>query len=55
MTRLHYVHDPLCGWCWAASPLVQAARELVPVQAHAGGLFMDDARRSMGAEWRADL
>lgn len=18
---LHYVHDPLCGWCYAASPL----------------------------------
>lgn len=55
VTRLHYVHDPLCGWCWAASPLVQAARELMPVQAHAGGLFMDGARRPMGAEWRAHV
>ena len=53
VSRLHYLHDPLCGWCWAASPLIQAARELLPVQAHAGGLFMDGSCRSMGAEWRA--
>ena len=53
VSQLHYVHDPLCGWCWAASPLVQAARELLPVQAHGGGLFMGDARRTMGPEWRA--
>ena len=33
VSRLHYLHDPLCGWCWAASPLIQAARELLPVQA----------------------
>ncbi|RZL35340.1 MAG: DsbA family protein [Rubrivivax sp.] len=50
---MHYLHDPLCGWCWAASPLIQAARELLPVEAHAGGLFMDGSRRSMGPEWRA--
>lgn len=53
VSRLHYVHDPLCGWCWAESPLIQAARELLPVQAHAGGLFLDDSRRTMGADWRA--
>lgn len=53
VSRLHYVHDPLCGWCWAAAPLIQAARELLPVQAHAGGLFLDDSRRTMGADWRA--
>ncbi|WP_035715634.1 DsbA family protein [Azorhizobium doebereinerae] len=39
--RLHYIYDPLCGWCYAAAPLVAAAAaapdvELVP---HAGGLF----------------
>ncbi len=22
---LHYVYDPLCGWCYAAEPLVRAA------------------------------
>ena len=25
---LHYIHDPLCGWCYAASPLVAAARQM---------------------------
>ncbi len=23
---LHYIYDPLCGWCYGAAPLVQAAR-----------------------------
>lgn len=47
---LHYVYDPLCGWCYAAESLVQAAAERVPVHLHAGGLFArgplnDDLRR----------
>ncbi|WP_207477099.1 DsbA family protein [Arenibaculum pallidiluteum] len=25
MTALTFVHDPLCGWCYGASPLVRAA------------------------------
>jgi putative protein-disulfide isomerase len=41
---LHYIHDPLCGWCYGASPLVQAARGVLPVQAHGGGM-MAGARR----------
>jgi putative protein-disulfide isomerase len=41
---LHYIHDPLCGWCYGASPLVQAARSVLPVQAHGGGM-MSGARR----------
>jgi putative protein-disulfide isomerase len=53
VNRLHYVHDPLCGWCWAAAPLIEAARGLLPVQAHGGGLFMGHSRRTMGADWRA--
>ena len=23
---LHYIYDPLCGWCYGAKPLVQAAQ-----------------------------
>jgi putative protein-disulfide isomerase len=42
--KLHYIHDPLCGWCYGASPLVQAARSVLPVQAHGGGM-MAGARR----------
>ena len=26
MTTLHYIYDPLCGWCYGAAPLVEAAR-----------------------------
>lgn len=49
---LHYVYDPLCGWCYAAESLVQAAAELVPVQLHAGGLF---ARGSISEDLRRHI
>lgn len=38
---LHYIYDPLCGWCYGAEPLVRAAI-LVPdltLTLHAGGLW----------------
>ena len=25
---LHAIYDPLCGWCYAAAPLLAAAREV---------------------------
>lgn len=50
---LHYIHDPLCGWCYGAAPLVKAARELLPVQAHGGGMMAGPARRPVTAELRA--
>jgi putative protein-disulfide isomerase len=40
--QLHYLYDPLCGWCYAAAPLLDAvARRLpeLPVRLHGGGLF----------------
>jgi putative protein-disulfide isomerase len=42
---LHYIHDPLCGWCYGASPLVQAARAVLPVQAHGGGMMAGSQRQ----------
>jgi len=40
---LHYIHDPLCGWCYAAQPLVSAAVEKLggrlALKLHGGGLF----------------
>ncbi len=37
---LHYVHDPLCGWCYAASPMVEAvANAGIPIVLHGGGLL----------------
>lgn len=50
---LHYIHDPLCGWCYGAAPLVKAARPLLPVQAHGGGMMAGPARRPVTAELRA--
>lgn len=37
---LHYLHDPLCGWCYAVTPLVEAVRDAgVPIALHGGGLW----------------
>lgn len=42
-TTLHYIHDPLCGWCYAAQPLVGAALaqlgSRLALRLHGGGLF----------------
>ncbi|MDH3000296.1 hypothetical protein A1D23_08900 [Chelonobacter oris] len=37
--KLHYFYDPLCGWCYAAAPLANAAAEMLPLQLHGGGLM----------------
>jgi len=52
-TKLHYVHDPLCGWCYAAAPLVKAARESLDVVAHAGGMLAGARRKAVTDEWRS--
>lgn len=49
---LHYIHDPLCGWCYGAAPLVRSARGLVRVQAHGGGMMAGAARRAVTPELR---
>lgn len=49
---LHYVYDPLCGWCYGAAPLVKAARELVPVRAHAGGMMAGSRRQVVTPQLR---
>lgn len=42
-TKLHYIYDPLCGWCYAAESLLEAAMasgsRLYELELHAGGLF----------------
>lgn len=54
---LHYIFDPLCGWCYAAAPLLAAARALpgLQVQWHAGGMLSGAARRTITREWRAHV
>src|SRR5690606_36317565 len=41
MAVLHYLYDPLCGWCYGAEPLVDAARSVpdLEVRLRAGGLW----------------
>lgn len=51
-TMLHYIHDPLCGWCYGAAPLVTAARAVLPVQAHGGGMMAGRNRRRVDAQLR---
>lgn len=49
---LHYIHDPFCGWCYGAAPLVKAARAVVTVQAHGGGMMAGARRQPVSAQLR---
>jgi putative protein-disulfide isomerase len=49
---LHYIHDPFCGWCYGAAPLVKAARAVVTVQAHGGGMMAGARRQQVSAQLR---
>ncbi|AWA37324.1 protein-disulfide isomerase [Pseudomonas fluorescens] len=49
---LHYIYDPLCGWCYGAKPLVQAAQQVLPVIAHAGGMMTGANRQSVSPQLR---
>ena len=49
---LHYIFDPLCGWCYGAAPLVKIAREMLPVVAHGGGMMSGARRQSVSPAWR---
>ncbi|MEG1280603.1 MAG: DsbA family protein [Comamonas sp.] len=51
---LHYIFDPLCGWCYAAAPLVHAAAQLPGLQIvlHGGGMMTDTSRRQITSDWR---
>lgn len=49
---LHYIFDPLCGWCYAVSPLVTAARDRLPVRLHAGGMMTGAQRQPVTPQLR---
>jgi len=37
---LHYVHDPLCGWCYAVTPMIEAVAQTgIGIALHGGGLW----------------
>jgi putative protein-disulfide isomerase len=51
---LHCLHDPLCGWCYAAGPMVEAvAKAGIPVVLHGGGLW--ETPIGVGPEKRAHI
>ncbi len=54
MPTLHYLFDPLCGWCYGAAPLVQAARAVPGLQVafHGGGMMTGSNRRQITPAWR---
>ncbi|WP_277760186.1 DsbA family protein [Pseudomonas sp. A34-9] len=49
---LHYIYDPLCGWCYGAKPLVEAAQQVLPVIAHAGGMMSGANRQPVSPQLR---
>ncbi|RZL64659.1 MAG: DsbA family protein [Variovorax sp.] len=54
VTTLHYIFDPLCGWCYAAAPLVAAARKIpgLTLALHGGGMMTGANRRAITPQWR---
>jgi len=50
---LHYIYDPLCGWCYGAKPLVQAAQAVLPVIAHGGGMMTGVNRQKVSPQLRS--
>src|SRR5262245_61600521 len=53
MTKLTYLFDPLCGWCYGASPALRqlAAREDCVVELAPSGLFCGENARPMNEEF----
>lgn len=52
---IHYLYDPLCGWCYGATPAVCALLETagVSVELLPTGLFSGDGARPMNDEFAA--
>jgi putative protein-disulfide isomerase len=52
---LHYVFDPLCGWCYGAAPLVAAAATLpgLVIELHSGGMLAGLNRQIVTPQWRS--
>jgi putative protein-disulfide isomerase len=50
--KLHYIHDPLCGWCYAVKPLTDAITVSgMQIVLHGGGLW--DPVGTLGDDKRA--
>ncbi|MBN3236782.1 DsbA family protein [Pectobacterium versatile] len=51
--RLHYIYDPLCGWCYGAAPLALATQEIdgLDLILHGGGMMTGSNSRTITPEW----
>lgn len=50
---LHAIIDPLCGWCYAAAPLFDAAVAAgFTIKLHAGGMLTGPRRKQIDNQWR---
>lgn len=51
---LHYVYDPLCGWCYGIAPLIEAVSNIFPhsIKLHGGGLFTPARAVTGGQSWK---
>ncbi|MFT3735088.1 MAG: DsbA family protein [Rhodocyclaceae bacterium] len=56
-STLHYIFDPLCGWCYAAQPMLRAVRDTLgprlALQLHPGLLF--EQPKTLDAGWRGHI
>ena len=54
MNTLHYIYDPMCGWCYAAAPLIAAARRIdgLNIEMHAGGMWLGDQVKKVTPQLR---
>lgn len=51
-TMLHYIYDPLCGWCYGAAPLIEVAAQFSAIRLHAGGMMTGSRRQQVTPELR---
>ncbi|HCN43948.1 DsbA family protein [Proteus vulgaris] len=51
---LHYVYDPLCGWCYGIAPLIEVVSNIFPdaIKLHGGGLFTPARAVTGGQSWK---
>lgn len=54
---LHYIYDPLCGWCYGASPLIEIAdaHPNITLELHGGGMLAGASQLHMDNQFREHI